>query len=175
MKKREGNRKLLTARVIVGHGVHISCCDDCITVGISLPSNPSEITPEHLHDFLSMSSSPPLPPSLTPPCSAHTAPPEADSPVYNAGGKVSPSVPSFAQVGTQHTGVELMIAGLAASSRLLHLVRRSQQTFQGVLSGLIYLVEQTRLFPVEVRMERRQLYLPSRMPSLRLCCLLHSL
>ena len=131
MRKREGSRKLLTARVSIGHVVHIACCD-CLIVGMSLPSNPSEITPEHLHDFLSMSSSPPLPSSLTP-HSTHPAPPKADSQVYDAGGKVSPSVPSFAQVGMQHTRAKLMIAGCSSSSRLLHLVRRSQWTLQEVL------------------------------------------
>ena len=33
---------------------------------ISLPPNPADISPEHLHNFLSMASSPPLPSPLRP-------------------------------------------------------------------------------------------------------------
>ena len=66
---------------------------------LSLPSNPSDISPEHLHDFLSLSSSPPLPSSLphTPPA-VTIVPSGANS--FNEGTREQSlsSTPSFAQV-----------------------------------------------------------------------------
>ena len=61
---------------------------------LSLPSNPSDISPEHLHDFLSLSSSPPLPSSLprTP------MPPSASSFDEGTRDQTVSSTPSFAQV-----------------------------------------------------------------------------
>ena len=80
---------------------------------VSLPANPADISPEHLHDFLSMASSPPLPSYVQPPLGASTTfgesssraspdklmpcPDGNDSGLQMAGSSDDFSPPSFAQ------------------------------------------------------------------------------
>lgn len=73
---------------------------------VSLPANPADISPEHLHDFLSMASSPPLPSFVQPPpdvslptaeSPSRASPDAADSGLPMTGSSDDSSPPSFAQ------------------------------------------------------------------------------